>query len=321
MLSRVADNMYWLSRYLERAEHTARALNLTLNMLLEQRSATVVQPRCDRLLESLFASPPDERARLYDITWSLAFDRQNDASIVFCVSRARENARQIREQISSEMWEYLNELYHKVRQTTLESVWKTQTTHRFLADVVVGSQLFQGVTDSTMSHNEGWQFLQLGRFLERANYNAHFLEVQFRALKDGPDFPLISKDYMDWVGLLKSFTAFEAYCKIHSADLQVNRVLEFLVLNEEFPHSIRFSIDRVELALKAIDSLTETKRAGGVRRLIGKVRSDLGFAQIDEIMDYGFSEYLERLRTECSKVHDAFHGVYISYAIDGSIVH
>lgn len=313
--------MYWLSRYLERAEHTARSLNLTLNLLLEQRSPQAVQARCDRLLESLFASPPDERARLYDIAWSLAFDRDNDASITFCIGRARENARQIREQISSEMWEYLNELYHKVRDTTLESVWKTQTTHRFLADVVVGSQLFQGVTDSTMSHNEGWHFLQLGRFLERANYNAHFLAVQFRSLKDAPDFPLISKDYMEWVGLLKSFTAFEAYCKIHSADLQVDNILEFLILNDEFPHSIKFAIDRAEQALKAIDTLTETKRAGSVKRLIGRVRSDLGFAQIDEIMESGLSEYLESLRDECGKVHNAFNRVYISYAIDGSLIH
>src|SRR5690606_8857965 len=129
------DNMYWLSRYLERAEHTARALNLTLNFLLEQRSPEAITARTNRLLESLFAQPVGSEARIDDVTNALVFDRVNGTSITFCVSRARENARQIREQISSEMWEHLNELYHHILGTTFESVWRTQTTHEFLTDV------------------------------------------------------------------------------------------------------------------------------------------------------------------------------------------
>lgn len=319
MLSRVADNMYWLSRYLERAEHTSRALNLTLNLLLEQRSAAAVQARVGRFVESLSAERLPAKTTLYDMTYSLAFDRENSSSITFCLSRARENARQIREQISSEMWEHLNTLYHRVKQTSFDSIWHAQTTHRFLSEVVQGSHLFQGITDSTMSHNEGWHFLQLGRYLERANFNAHYLDVQFRQLQQSPDHPAITKDFMDWVGLLKSFTAFESYCKVYSADLRADQILEFLLLNEEFPHSIRFSIDNAEQALKAIDRFTETKRAGSITRLIGKLRSDLNFAQIDEIMEYGLSNYLERLQAECGKVHEAVNRVYISYSVDRAL--
>ena len=312
--------MYWLARYLERAEHTSRALNLTLNLLLEQRSAEAVQDRIGRLLESLSAKKPETDLTLYDMTHLLAFDRANAASISFCIARARENARQIREQISSEMWEHLNTLYHRVMQTSLDSVWHTQTTHRFLSGVVEGAHLFQGISDSTMSHNEGWHFLQLGRYLERANFTARFLDVQFRELRLSRDYPAITKDFMEWVGLLKSFTAFEAYCKVYSADLRADRILEFLVLNEEFPHTIRFSIDSAEQALRAIDRFTETKRAGRITRLIGKLRSDLSFAQMEEIMDYGLSNYLEKLQTECGKVHEAVIGVYISYTVERALI-
>lgn len=312
--------MYWLSRYLERAEHTARALNLTLNILLEQRSPDAVNSRANRLLESLFAEPV-ENPDLYGITEALAFDRENAASITFCISRARENARQIREQISSEMWEHLNELYHQVLNTSIDSVWQSQTTHRFLTEMVKGVHLFQGLTDSTMSHNEGWYFLRLGRYLERANYSAHFLDVQFRELQKSPDFPAITKDYMEWVGLLKSFTGFESYCKVYSADLRVDKILEFLLLDEQFPHSIRFSINNAEHALRAIDNFTETKRAANVTRVIGKLRSDLSFAQIDEIMEFGLSNYLQKMQAECGKVHDAFNRIYISYEVDKAIIH
>jgi len=217
------------------------------------------------------------------------------------------------------MWEHLNTLYHRVNETTLDNIWQSQTTHGFFNHIVQGAQLFQGITDSTMSHNEGWYFLQLGRYLERANYNAHFLDVQFRVLQQSPDYPLIANDFMDWVGLLKSFTAFESYCKVHSADLQTDRILEFLVLNAEFPHSIRFSIDNAEQALKAIERLTETKRAATVGRLIGKLRSELNFAQIDEIIEGGLSPYLNDLQTECSKVHDAVNRVYISYPVEKAL--
>jgi uncharacterized alpha-E superfamily protein len=319
MLSRVADNLYWLSRYLERAEHTARVLDLTLNLLLEQRSDAAMNERIKNLLDGLFAESLPENATLYDMTQALAFDRKNHASINFCVAEARENARQIREQISSEMWEHLNTLFHKINRVRIEHVWQTQTTHGFFRDVKEGAQLFQGLTDSTMSHNECWQFLQLGRHIERANYNAHFLDVQFQVLRQSKDYPLIAEDFMDWVGLLKCFTAFEAYCKVYTADLRPERVIEFLLLNNEFPHSIRFAVDSMEKALKAIDETTETKRAGLVSRLIGKLKSELSFSHIDEIMETGLSDYLDGIQKQSGRIHDAIYEVYISYPIEKAL--
>lgn len=320
MLSRVADNLYWLSRYLERAEHTARVLDLTLNLLLEQRSDEAMNGRIKNLLDGLFAESLPENATLYDMTQALAFDRKNHASINFCLAQARENARQIREQISSEMWEHLNMLFHRTNRVRIEDVWHSQTTHGFFREVKEGAQLFQGLTDSTMSHNECWQFLQLGRYIERANYNSHFLDVQFGVLRQSKYYPEIAEDFMEWVGLLKCFTAFEAFCKVHTADLRPERVIEFLLLNPEFPHSVRFAVDAMEKALKAIDDATETKRAGLPNRLIGKLKSDLSYSHIDEIMETGLSDYLDGIQKQSGRIHNAIYDVYISYPIEKALV-
>lgn len=319
MLSRVADNLYWLSRYLERAEHTARVLELTLNLLLEQTSSEKVETRMNRVLEGLFAESLPENASLYDMTNALAFDAKNSASISFCLAKARENARQIREQISSEMWEHLNGLYLEITNTSIDGVWRNQTTHQYFRKVKEGAHLFQGLSASTMSRNECWQFLQLGRYIERATYNAHFLDIQVAELQKSKHYPVVAKDFMNWVGLLKCFTAFEAYCKVYTADLRPDRIIEFLLLNSEFPHSIRFSVDKMEQALNAIEEMTEMKRSGKLKRLVGKMRSDLRFSQIDEILESGLGNFLESIQRQNDKIHNAIYDVYITYPIEQAI--
>lgn len=319
MLSRVADNLYWLSRYLERAEHTARVLELTLNLLLEHHSDEQIQGRMNRVLEGLFAESLPENASLYDMTKALAFDPKNSASISFCLAKARENARQIREQISSEMWEQLNALYLEVTGIKIDDVWQNQTTHGYFQKVKEGAHLFQGLASSTMSRNECWQFLQLGRYIERATYNARFLDVQIAELQKSEHYPVVAKDFMNWVGLLKCFTAFEAYCKVYTADLKPDRIIEFLLLNSEFPHSIRFSVDKMEQSLNTIEEMTEVKRSGKLKRMVGKLRSDLRFSQIDEILESGLANYLEGIQRQNARIHDGIYDVYISYPIEQAI--
>lgn len=320
MLSRVADSLYWLSRYLERAEHTARVLDLTLNILLERPSDKTVNVQMNRLLESLYASPLEDGAGLYELTNALAFDRTNEVSIVSNLELARENARQIREQISSEMWEHLNTLYYKIKRKNLDEVWNSQTTHSYFRRVKEGIQLFQGLTDSTLSRNESWQFIDLGCYIERANSIAHFLDVQFRALKQSPDYPVITKDYMDWVGLLKCFTAFEAYCKVYTADLRPERIAEFLILNSEFPHSIRFAVDKIDAALNALDKITATNRSDNLSNQIETLKSSLSETSIDEVMNGDLSEYLNSIQSQSAKVHEEIYNTYISYSIETALM-
>ncbi|HTB20069.1 MAG TPA: alpha-E domain-containing protein, partial [Bryobacteraceae bacterium] len=238
MLSRVAESMYWMSRYLERAEHIARVLGVQLNLMLEQDPKSSDR-RWLRVLASLGHpgsvtenSDPFTRAQTYALR-----------NITGGIASARENARQVREQISSEMWEQLNRLFHEVRRMESAGLWQSQPLD-FLAVILESSHLVQGVTDSTMNHGEGWQFIQVGRFIERAAAIARLLDIYFHEFPAGQ--PLDSGEHMEWIGLLRSCTAFEAYCKVYTADLRPERVAEFLLLNNECPHSVRFAADHLQ---------------------------------------------------------------------------
>ncbi len=335
MLSRVADCLYWMSRYLERAEHTARLLDVNLDQRLDQSPATA-ERRWDRLLVSLaIPSPAEGMGDAYSITETLTCNLTNVASIASCIMSARENARQVREQVNSEMWEQLNRLFLTVRQTSMEGLWQAGP-HEFLQAVKEGAHLFQGITDATMSHGEGWQFIQIGRCIERAFTTAMLLDAYARTLfdpawllrqgdgdgaaesEDGPAGA--APDYLEWVGLLKSCTAFEAYCKVYTATIQPERVAEFLLLNAEFPRSIRFTAAAAQTALQAEGRLAGRHGAGRAERLAGRLRASLDYAQVDEILAEGIDGYLRSIRQQCAGIHDAIYQTYIAYPVDAALV-
>ncbi len=313
MISRDADSMYWMSRYLERAEHTARLLDVNLNLMLDQSPASGGK-RWERLAASLNTKLPAEAHDASSITQAFTFDASNPASIVACVAAARENARQTREQVSSEMWEQINRLYLQVRQTNLSEIWNAQPSDFFRA-VKQGAHLFQGITDSTMGHGEGWHFIQLGRSIERAGATARLLDVYFGKLLDGRASGSEISDHLEWIGLLKSCTGFEAYCKVYTADLRPERIAEFLLLNAEFPRSVRFAGDSIETALRSIGQLTQRK-AERLDRLAGRLRATLSYGQIDEILAGGMHVYLESIQSLCAQIHGAVYLIYITYPIE-----
>lgn len=318
MLSRVADSLYWMSRYLERAEHTARLLDVNLNQMLDQTPASADR-RWDRLLASLRASPPRNKPKdAYNITQTLTFDLSNHTSIVACIAAARENARQVREQISSEMWEQLNRLFLHVKQTRMDELWQTEP-HDFFQAVKQGAHLFQGITDATMSHNEGWQFIQLGRYIERAIATAALLDVHFSAFLAAETLSNGALDYLAWIGLLKSCTAFEAYCKVYTADIRPECIAEFLVLDADFPRSIRFAAGVLQGALQAIALSTGSRSSGRAERLVGRLRAALDYSQVDEILNGSMHTYLEDIQRQCSQIHAAIHQIYIAYPIDAAL--
>ncbi len=315
MLSRVADSLYWMSRYLERAEHTARLIDVTLNLMLDQSPATA--ERRWQLVMSGLGLPPTDTSDAYKLTRTLAFDADNESSIVSSVIAARENARQVREQISSEMWEELNRLFLKVKSARIDHIWNFGS-HEYFRKVKEGAQLFQGITDSTMSHGQGWRFIQVGRFIERAGATAALLDAHFNYLSDPNIERNGTSDYLEWVGLLKSCTAFEACCKVYTADLQTDRIAEFLLLNADFPHSVRFSADMVQAGLNAIAEATQTHKSSRANRLAGRLRASLSFGQIEEIMESGLHTYLQDIQRQCMQIHEAIYQAYIAYQIDSA---
>ena len=253
MLSRVADSLYWMSRYLERAENAVRQLDVTMSLMLDT-SDTSAETRWERMMVALGNPPGMEwSGDMETMARKLVFDGLNRASVAFCVNGARENARQVREEISTEQWQRLNRLYHQMHSPHTQTQFRSNINDT-LASIVDGIHLFKGVSDTTMIHGQGWQFIRLGRYLERAYATATLLEVY------QPDlFQLQERDhsgyqYLELVGLLRCCTSFEAYCQVYTADLTPDRILEFLLLNRDFPHALRYSIDGVRQSLDAIQS-------------------------------------------------------------------
>jgi uncharacterized alpha-E superfamily protein len=316
MLSRVADSLYWMSRYLERAEHTARLLDVHLNVMLEQ-SPDVSDERWLRLLRSLNVKMAVDGADARDILRALTVDVANPASVVACITVARDNARQVREQISSEMWEQLNELYLDVLGARTGDGWQAEP-HQFARAVKQGAHLFQGITDATMNHGEGWHFIQLGRYLERMSATATLLDAHFAAFPGTATRELRPGEYLEWLGLLKSCTAFEAYCKVYTADLRPDRIAEFLLLHPDSPRSVRFAAETVQECLSGLADFTQTSKSGKANRLAGRLRAALSFDQIDEIIG-DLHRYLDGVQRQGAQIHNAMYQLYVGYEIESAI--
>ncbi len=315
MLSRVAESLYWMSRYLERAEHTARLIDTHLTQMLDHAGG-IESLRWQRVLRSLRTPQPAGEVDAYSITRTLTFDEANTSSIESCIESARENARQVREQISSEMWEQLNRLFLQVKQTSMEQIWHAEP-HKFLNSVKENIYLFQGMTDATMSHSEGWHFIRVGRFLERTTATAALLDTHFSVyLTEQIEYDSEPTDYLSWVELLRSCASFEAYCKVYTAAIRPARIAEFLLLNAEAPRSIRFACTLMQGALQAIAKTTGARNQGRAERLAGRLRATLDYDQIEEILSGDIHEYLESIQRQCALIHSGIYQVYIAYPIE-----
>jgi uncharacterized alpha-E superfamily protein len=301
-----------MSRYLERAEHTSRIMKVQLNLMLERETEHDDRHWLRTLKSLALETSAVKPGEAQPLAKTLIHSASNRSSIVSCITSARENARQVREQISSEMWEQLNRMFHEVKRADADEAWDVDD---YLQAVKDSAHLFQGITDSTMTHGEGWQFIQAGRGLERASALSTLISVHYREFYGSASEP----EPLEWLGLLRSCTAFEAYCKAYTADLRPDRIAEFLVLNSSFPHSIRFSVDAFETALKQIGAEVSSKRSARVERIAGRMQATLAFGQIDEIMNASLQSYLETVLRQCSQAHSALYQTYVTYPIEAAL--
>jgi uncharacterized alpha-E superfamily protein len=315
LLSRAADGLYWIARYLERAEHTARLLEVGLDLGLG-RTAASRGGTADRLYATLGlpteAAPhrPGERSPLLD---AALFDRSSRNSVAACVTAARENARQVREEISSDMWEQVNALFLSVRQIHAAADGGSRP-HYVCHSVISGIHLFQGITDATMGHGEGWQYLQAGRFIERATATAALIGAFLPGAGTNDD-----ADHVDWIALLRSCAALEAYCRYYTADVRPERVAEFLLLNVDFPRSVRFAAARLEAAVLALARASARSAGSRAERLAGRLHASLDYGQVDEILDEAPATYLAGIGRQCTQIHAALYQSYVTYAIESAI--
>jgi uncharacterized alpha-E superfamily protein len=318
MLSRVADSLYWMSRYLERAEHTVRLLDVNMGLMLD-KSSTSTEGRWKRVLTAL-GQPPEVTWQndYYQLVHSLTFDADIPASVTSCLIEARENARQVRDEISSEQWQQLNRMYHWVIQPQSEFGLNTRLGD-FLPAVLDGVHLFQGVTDSTMSHGEDWQFIQMGRYLERAANTANLLDLYQTEILHTAEVGAEGRQYQEWVGLLRCLTAFEAYCKVYTADLSAEWILEFLLLNPQFPHSLRYSIDHLRQALMAVQQSSGRQPVAELTKVAGRLQASLSFVEVSDILEQDAGAYLHNILQQCRQTHDLIYRVYIQYSVEAAL--
>lgn len=296
MLSRVANSIYWLNRYIERAENIARVIDVNLNLCLDQPSGMIQQWEPVLLTSGdreLFSERYGEVTQDNVIRF-LTFDLDYSNSILSCLNQARENARSIREIISSEMWEKVNRFYHFVRdasQADSMSDWST-----FLGEVKSASHLYIGVMHATMTHNEGWHFGHLGRFLERADKTSRILDVKYFILLPSSWDVGSTLDELQWAALLRSASAYEMYRKRGPHRISPIDVADFLLLDADFPRSIRSCIQNADRSLHQITGTPSGNWSNPVELDLGKLRADLDYVMIDQVINSGLHEFLDNLQ-------------------------
>jgi len=293
MLSRVADSVYWMARYVERAENVARFIDVNHNLAIElaetgsEQWAPLVYTTGD---EETFRSRYRGVSRENVIDF-LVLDAENPNSILSCVRKARENARTIREIISSSMWEEINKFYHMVRDAR-RSQDLLQQPYDFCAQVKLASHLLIGVTDSTMSHGEAWHFARMGRLIERADKTSRIVDVKYFILLPEPIDVGSSLDVVQWSALLKSADALEMYRRVHGRIAPFD-VAEFLILDIEFPRSVHFCVIKAMESLQVITgSASRTFRYKSEQRL-GRLCAQLDYTSLADVIKGGLHEYID----------------------------
>lgn len=312
MLSRVANSIYWLSRYIERAENVARFIDANYHMALDipDNASDQWQPLINttgdhELFREMYGTATRENAIEF-----LAFDRSNLNSIYSCVRAARENARSIREYISSEMWEQLNTFYLMMNNAAKAN--SMDLPHQFFVDIMNASHAFIGVTESTMTHGEGWHFGRLGRMLERSDKTSRILDVKYFILLPSVDYVGSPYDNILWAALLKSASAFEMYRKRHGR-IDPRKIVDFLLLDRSFPRSLHYCLTIAMNSLNAITGSARGTYANEAEQTLGKLLSDFHYASLDEIFKDGLHEYLDSTQTRINNVGTAIHEVFFSH--------
>ena len=322
MLSRVADALFWMARYYERAENTARLMDVNINMMLDMgqyveevgSSAHYWNPiiRITSPFDQFRAHFPKttQEAAIEWMTWS----EHNPNSILACVGRARENARAMREVISSEMWEQINTTYLQLKETDRSQLWR-EGAHSFFRRIRMASQLFQGLVETTMLRDEGWQWIQLGKYLERADATTRLVDVKYHILLPSLDEVGGPIDNVQWIAVLKSCSGYEAYQKRNISRITPSRVAGFLVLDPTFPRAVRFSFDQIRVSLRSISTEHGLLDERPPEIIASHVRYMLDQTTMTSIIQFGLHQYMIQLQDYCGEISQKITQSYFQGAL------
>ncbi|TNF34858.1 MAG: alpha-E domain-containing protein [Gammaproteobacteria bacterium] len=307
MLSRIADNLYWMSRYLERAENTVRLLDVTQTVSLMPVGAN--QDDLNALLEisglrSGYQSSHHALA-LPDVLKFFTMDEANPGSIYNCLRMARDNAHAARGKITAEMWESINSTWldMRLRRTREIGVWNANA---FFDWVKERSHLFRGATYGTIMRTDAYQFIRLGTFVERADNSARILSVKFHRIEDY-DRPVSVADLYQWTALLRSVGAFEAYQEMYRGEVTPAKVAEMLIFRPDFPRSLRWCLDSIASILVKIRG-----DAGlAAKRQSAELFARLNYGHMDDVLAVGLPEYLQGLMADIADIGDSIRKGYL----------
>lgn len=305
MLSRVADSVYWLSRYIERAENVARFIDVNYNLTLGDADtlgnqwAPLVNTTGD---QAAFEKRYSEASR-ENVLKFLSFDEENPNSIIACVAAARENARTIREVISSVVWEQLNKFYFMVR-SAAQFARTLEEPQEFCDRVRVASHLLVGATDATMSHGEAWHFSRVGRLIERADKTSRIVDVQYFLLLPDARQAGSELDIVRWSALLKSASALEMYRRKHGK-IMPERVADFLILDRQFPRSMHFCLMKAQESLYQIAGSPIGTFHYVAEQRMGRLCSQMDYTSIKDIIQLGLHEFVDDFQSQLNLVGEA----------------
>lgn len=311
MLSRTAEAFFWIGRYIERAEYTARTSAVHYHLLLEYPDPAYQADTWARLLgmgqDLAFYRERHGAVEARRALEFIALDRENPNSLIHCIAAARENARTIQDQLSSEVWHHLNRFYLEVVDVSQEEFWAK--THTVLLHIRDTGYTLHGVISSTMLHDDRLCFYRLGRDIERALRTARLLTAP--ALLDTGSEPADVRAFQQCVSVLKSASAYEAYRKTYRSGLEPTRIVEFLLLNERFPRSVRFCARSM---FQMLQQLGSAELRTEPERLIGQFAAEVEYASLADIYAEGLESYLLALGDRLATLSDTLGRTYFRYA-------
>jgi len=318
MLSRVANSLYWMGRYIERAENLARIVDVNMQLMLDFREAgnqrtdahwlPIIQATGDKALFFEF----HEEVTSYNAQDFLTFRADNPNSLFSIVSLARENARMVRDQVTVEIWEEINRIYLFLRSNSARELWDSSPSE-FYQEIKLSSLYLQGLSDATIPHTEGWLFMQAAKYLERADKTTRVLDIRHASLpeKGMPNKTLGPHESLEWAAVLRSCSAWDAYRQVHGVDIDPARISDFLLLSKDFPRSIEFCLSALDSALRNISGVQPGRFSNDAEKLSGRLLAEIQFSSIEDIFAHGMHDYIDLLQQRFNQIGEALFAAYI----------
>ncbi|MGB7344208.1 MAG: alpha-E domain-containing protein [Pirellulaceae bacterium] len=314
MLSRVAESIYWMSRQVERAENLARFLEVTLHLILDQPESVVDpwEPLVRATGDTEWYKENYDAIDAHSVVNFLAFDLSYHSSMLTCLRAARENAKSVRESLSSEVYEQLNAYYHFVNDASAEQL--IDPTSAFFAQVREHALMWTGIIDSTMTHDLRWHFLNVGRLLERADKTSRILDVKYFHLLPTVEDVGSALDDMQWSAVLLAVSGFEPYRREHQV-IKVKKVIDFFLFHPYFPRSLHSCVAGVDWSLREIEKKSDTQVLRNAPQQIADLRHRLANTSVEEVIAGGMHEFVDAMQTELNTVSESLHQDYFNSPI------